>query len=171
MYNHDVIIMASESDWSSGEERSNGPAPSKRARISEDGSSCIIHITDEDPNANLVLLRDIESWKTLLLAAKTRGFKAILDIEKTRKEGSVPEVYYHRKCRSLFTMKKSLKAMKQKKKKKVTIPLPDKRRTSVVSTPASRVYDSICIVCEKACKYQKKKDKRAFNKMRRVTFK
>ena len=57
-------------------------------------------------------------------------------------------------------MKKSLKAIKQKKKKKVTIPLPHERRTSVVSTFASRVYHSICIFCEKACKYQKKKDTR-----------
>ena len=95
-----------------------------------------------------------------MLAAKTRGFKAILDIEKTRKEGGVKEVYYHRKCRSSFTMKKSLKAIKQKKKKKVTIPLPHKRRTSVVSTPASRMYDPICIFCGKNCKYQKKKDTR-----------
>ena len=67
---------------------------------------CIIHCSDDD--SNLVAPQNIDSWNTLLRAAEIRGCSPIIDLAKELPEGSVPSVLYHRKCHSIFTMKKYL---------------------------------------------------------------
>ena len=68
--------------------------------------NCIIHCTND--STNLVSPKDDDSWKTLLRAGEIRTHDEILEISKSLSEGEVPRIYYHRKCRSIFTMKKLL---------------------------------------------------------------
>ena len=49
----------------------------------------------------------VESWKTLRRAAEIRRHEEILAIAVNSPD-EIPEVYYHRKCRSIFTLKKDL---------------------------------------------------------------
>ena len=53
-----------------------------------------------------------ESWVTLLEAAKVRKHDGILKIARNVKEGEVPVLFYHRKCRSVFTLKRDLESLK-----------------------------------------------------------
>ena len=64
---------------------------------------CIIHCTDD--SSDLVNPKDVESWKTLLQAAQIRNYQEIVELSKSLSKGEVPLIYYHRKCRSIFTMK------------------------------------------------------------------
>ena len=68
--------------------------------------NCIIHCNND--STNLVSPKDDDSWKTLLRAGEIRKHEEILEISKSLGEGEVPRIYYHRKCRSIFTMKKLL---------------------------------------------------------------
>lgn len=36
-----------------------------------------------------------------------------MDVAKGLKEGDIPDIQYHRECRSIFTLKKSLDAIKE----------------------------------------------------------
>ncbi|KAK5890358.1 hypothetical protein CesoFtcFv8_013883 [Champsocephalus esox] len=86
----------------------SGTAP-KRPRL-----ECLIHCTSQDEDSTLVSPKDIGSWKTLLRAAYIRQHAPILDIAKNLPDDVTP-VTYHRKCRSIFTMKKDLDAIITKK--------------------------------------------------------
>ena len=66
-----------------------------------------------DETGDLVSLKDLESWKTLLNAAVIRNYEGILSISKTLNEGEIPRISYHRKCRSIFTLKRDLKKLSQ----------------------------------------------------------
>ena len=78
----------------------------KRSRSS---CECIIHCNDDD--RELVRPKDEESWSTLVGAAAARKHKPLLDIAETLNGGEIPGIYYHRKCRSVFTMKTLLKTI------------------------------------------------------------
>jgi len=54
------------------------------------------------------------SWLTLLKAAEIRKHAPVLELVKDLPEGVIPEVYYHKKCRSIFTIKKTLGSVRQK---------------------------------------------------------
>ena len=77
---------------------------------------CIIHqqTSKDDEDEHLVNPKDYDSWQTLLEAAKVRNHTPILDIAKDLRENDVPTIHYHRKCRSLFTMKRELDTLKRK---------------------------------------------------------
>ena len=79
----------------------------KRQRVDE----CIIHCSDE--TGDLVSLKDLESCKTLLNAALVRNHEGILSTAKTLKEGEIPRISYHRRCRSIFTLKRDIKKLSQ----------------------------------------------------------
>ena len=81
---------------------------------------CIIHqtVSTEDDD-HLVSLQKYNSWLTLLEAAKVRNHSAILDVAKQVKEGEIPKIFYHRKCRSIFTMKRDLETIKRQRKTKL----------------------------------------------------
>ena len=64
-----------------------------------------------DPGSNLVSPRDLDSWNTLLRAARLRQHTSLLDLAATLSEGEVPIVFYHRKCRQIFTMKRDLEEL------------------------------------------------------------
>ena len=73
--------------------------------------TCIIHTSDEDPHTGLTSPRDLNSWKTLLRAARLRQHQPLLKIAQNLLDGDVPAIYYHLKCRKLFTMKRDLEKL------------------------------------------------------------
>jgi len=76
--------------------------------MEKDKCQCIIHYAachdkdDEHP----VSPKDISSWSALLEAAKVRNHQPVLDVAKTVDENHILNIVYHRKCRSLFIMKR-----------------------------------------------------------------
>ena len=117
------------------------------------GTFCIIHKEglkiDDD---HLISPQSFDSWATLLEAAEVREHEAILEIARNTREGEVPEIFYHRKCRSAFTIKRDLESLKRKRALEEEIhedeaSLETLRKRSVTSS--SRVYQQQCIFCER----------------------
>ena len=100
----------------------------------------------------MAALKDLESWKTLLNAATIRNHEPILEIAKTLEEGELPRVFYHRQCRSIFTLKRNLDKLAQlDAKDSANCNSTDSRRSSVRQPTAnpSRIYQRVCIFCDK----------------------
>lgn len=75
--------------------------PKKRAKTEP---YCLIHCTDD--NGKLVSPNSLESWNTLREAGEIRKHEGILSV-KVDSDNEVPDgVFYHRKCRSMFTVKR-----------------------------------------------------------------
>ena len=76
--------------------------------------TCIIHKKslkiDDD---HLISPQSFDSWATLLEAAKIQQHDSLLQIARNTREGEVPEIFYHRKCRSVFTNKRDLESLKE----------------------------------------------------------
>ena len=125
------------------------PSARKRAPI-----DCIIHCCDDDSDA-LVSPQDLDSWNTLLRAAEIRQHDPVLEAAKGLEEGGIPHIHYHRKCRSLFTMKKSLDSILAKGVEIESASVDPRRRASRDAPSTSRVYDKVCLFCEKSSKYMK----------------
>lgn len=127
-----------------------------------DQPSCIIHTSDEPPENNLITPKDDRSWQTLLNAAHVRKHAPLLEIAARLKKGQVPLVYYHKSCRSVFTMKRDLDTIEKKKTVKsnqmenidaaVNLEL---RVLPNRSPTTSRIYNKLCIFCDRI-KYKKK---------------
>ena len=81
---------------------------------SKSSGNCIIHCTDASDD--LVSLQSIDSWEVLLKAATIRQHEAVLKVASSLPKDVMPDIKYHRKCRSIFTMKKLLKNIKEKGK-------------------------------------------------------
>lgn len=122
--------------------------PKKRAR-----TNCIIHCSADDSDA-LVYPQDLNSWKSLLRAAEIRQHTPVLDLAVDLEEGKIPDVQYHRKCRSIFTMKRDLDSILSKGTS-VDPSTLSSRRSSRGTPSTSRVYDQICIFCNKSSRYLK----------------
>ena len=58
----------------------------------------------------------VSSWLTLLQAARVHQHRPLLDLSETLEQNEVNDIHYHRCCRSIFTLKKSLKALRKKSK-------------------------------------------------------
>ena len=85
--------------------------PKKRAKTEP---YCLIHCTDD--NGKLVSPNSLESWKTLREAGEIRKHEGILSV-KVDSDNEVPDgVFYHRKCRSMFTLKRELNSIVAKAK-------------------------------------------------------
>lgn len=121
--------------------------------MDKDKRHCIIHYAACDKeDERLVSPKDINSWLALLEAAKVRKHQPVLDVAKTVDENHIPNVEYHRKCRSLFTMKRDLETLKRKREETVdddsSETTPTKRQCRRPSTEG-RVYEPVCIFCNK----------------------
>ena len=66
----------------------------------------LIHYTEE--TGDLTALNDAQSWKTLLRSAQIQQYRPIFNLVHKSKDDNIPLIYYHRKCRGMFTMKKDL---------------------------------------------------------------
>lgn len=113
---------------------------------------CIIHIEtyDNDPTT-LVTPKDYDSWLVLLDAARVRNHKPILQIAESLHEQEMPNICYHRQCRSRFTLKRDLNNFKRKSAENSEDDPGSsgaaKRHKRTPST--SRVYQPECIFCGK----------------------
>lgn len=77
--------------------------------------------------------------------AAVRKHEGVLATSRTLEEGEVPEIYYHRKCCSLFTMKKDLEELT---KIAQSHRMYNIRPTSTANS-SSRVYARNCVFCQK----------------------
>ena len=130
-----------------------------------DRNSCIIHCesTAEDIHQNLISPRDYDSWRTLLEAAQIRQFKCLLELACTVDENIIPQVFYHRKCRCLFTMKKELESLKLKTCNddlQVCANIATTKLKRQKLSGPSAILEKKCIFCDKASKYLKKSNTR-----------
>ena len=118
------------------------------------GELCIICSQGPtETDGHLITPQTHESWQTLLKAAEIRDYAPITDAAKQVEENEIPKVHYHRKCQSVFTMKRDLHTL-MKRKAETT---PDNDSASGCSSKRysrrpseSRVYDPVCIFCGKA---------------------
>ena len=91
----------------------------------------------------------VELWKTLRRAAEIRRHEEILGIAVNSPD-EIPEDYYHRKCRSIFTMKKDLDRIHANEKTESRKDTESVEGASIRGTPStSRVYEKVCIFFEK----------------------
>ena len=118
-------------------------------------AKCIIHYESTKIHLSDQLIRPVNynSWKTLLAAANIRNHEPILHLAENLGDGVIPDVAYHRQCRSLFTMKRELDALQydepasepgcsdhdmggqQVKRQRIS--------------QYSRVYEKVCIFCKR----------------------
>ena len=107
-----------------------------------------------DPGSNLVSPRDLDSWSPLPRAARLRQHTPLLDIAAALSEGEVPIVFYHRKCRQIFTMKRDIEELECKSD---STTLQPKRHSATGKALSSRILDKSYIFCppEKLTKYVK----------------
>ena len=128
-----------------------GSLPPKRLRL-----ECIIHCSDDNTD-KLVSLQNIDSWRTLLRAAEIQKHIPVLELAQDLPDGQIPTIWYHRKCRSLFTMKKRLDGILAKEQSGDSEPTQDKGsvRSPRQGPSIARTYDAECIFCQKTNKYTK----------------
>ena len=119
----------------------------------KDQARCIIHFSACDDSDALISPKDIKSWSTLYEAAKIRNHKPILEIAEHLNENEIPKnVMYHRKCRILFTIKRDLQTIKRRREEASEEEgngSTAKKRPSRRSTTDTRLYDPVCIFCNK----------------------
>ena len=107
----------------------------------------------KEDDEHLVSPQSYDSWLTLLEAAKVRNHAPNLDIAKQLEDEEIPKIFYHRKCQSLFTMKRDVETLKRKAAESLTDEAGSRgsasKRPSRRSSSEGRVYDPICIFCNK----------------------
>eukprot|EP00745_Piridium_sociabile_P027749 TRINITY_DN44663_c0_g1_i3.p1 TRINITY_DN44663_c0_g1~~TRINITY_DN44663_c0_g1_i3.p1 ORF type:complete len:1606 (-),score=395.32 TRINITY_DN44663_c0_g1_i3:590-5317(-) len=130
-------------------EGSSGTRPLKRPRF-----GCIIHCSNDETD-KLTSPESVDSWKTVLNAAEIRKHGPILEIAKGLHEDEIPQIQYHRKCRSIFTMKKLLQKLQASKEKDVEATDNEEatKRPSRQGPSSCRTYAPVCIFCQKENKY------------------
>ena len=128
------------------ENRTEG-RPLKRLR-----TACIIHCTDQD-NHQLISPQGVDSWKTLLKAAQIRKHEPLLELAKDITEEHIPDIKYHRKCCSIFTMKRELEKLVQREMSDTSDKDNPIRRSDRQGPSSSQTYSRVCIFCQKESKY------------------
>ena len=118
----------------------------------------MIHFSDDD--GALVSPNSVESWETLKKAAEIRQHEGILNVKVTSPDEIPDGVFYHRKCRSIFTMKRDLEkiiaAERERNKHEEPREGMGERRASIRGNPsASRIYEKECIFCGKKDKHKR----------------
>ena len=111
---------------------------------------CIIYSSNSVENLNK--LDSLPSWKTLINAACIRNFEPILRILEEVESDTVPDIWYHRKCWSIFTMKKTLQHIKNKKESgssECTRSQSEPVRRSVRSPCSELLWPKKCLICSK----------------------
>ena len=124
--------------------------PKKRIRPSSTTCTCVICEKDS-PLDNLVQLKDRDSWETLYQAALLRNFDSITKLYVDDK--TVPNILYHRECRSSFTHKKNLAKFRKLTEESDEQQLEARQSQRQRSSTSSRVYERICIFCQRVSKY------------------
>ena len=97
-------------------------------------------------------LDSLFSWKTLVNAARIRNFEPILRILEEVEPDTVPDIWYHRKCPFIFTMKKTLERIKNEKESgssECTSSQSEPVRRSVRSPSSELLLPKKCLICSK----------------------
>ena len=106
---------------------------------------CIIHTTNSthsSDDGNLIKPKDLDSWRTLLTAATVRQHQPLLDIAANLGE---TDVYYHRTCRQIVTMKRELDKLSIDEPPEVQVKRQSFRKISCPNN--ARTLDKNCILC------------------------
>ena len=120
-------------------------------------NDCLIHCTKD--SGDLSSVQDLQSWQTLVRAAEIRQYAPILDLAKTVVGEELPTITYHRKCRSIFTMKRDLDNICNRERIQCNEPELSERRSSIREPPTkSTTHKRVCIFYDKVSKYAKGKD-------------
>ncbi|KAG0724550.1 hypothetical protein GWK47_040369 [Chionoecetes opilio] len=93
--------------------------------------------------------------KHIAQGCRDQAHDPVLEAAKGLEEGGIPHIHYHRKCRSLFTMKKSLDSNPCQGVKIESASVDPGRGASRDAPSTSRVYAKVCLFCEKSSKYMK----------------
>ena len=132
----------------------------ERHTAEQHDQTCIIHYDIVDSTKRLSSPQSVGAWKTLLMAAKVRNHTAILDMASNITDDTVSSnVWFHSKCRSLFTMKRDLLKFESGKTEssaeKSASTNSQNNRTPRQKSSGERVFDDTCIFCEPKRKYTK----------------
>ena len=106
---------------------------------------CIICTKKAEIDDRLVTLQTYESWQTLHEAAKIRSYTPIMELDKQLGDKEIPRIHYHRKCRSVFTMKGDLETVMKKANESLSGDTGCSSKRSCRKSSESRVYDAVCI--------------------------
>ena len=133
-------------------------SPTKKAR-KEPMETCIIHMSSaqNDPQIR-TMVKNSQSWDPLLDAAKIRNFIPILDLAAGCQPGEIPDVKYHKNCRSMFVMKKNLERIQNQQSVSGETQSDEElvRKSARKSDKnAGRLFDDNCIFCDKKVRYIK----------------
>ena len=81
----------------------------------------------------------------------------LIDLAKNVKEGKIPHVSYHRKCRSLFTRKRDLESIPQTTAAASQTPEfnSEEQRARREERSTTRTHRKICNFCQKTTAYKK----------------
>ena len=110
---------------------------------------CIIHCSNSVENFSK--LNFLFSWKTLVNAA-CRNFEPILRILEEVEPNTFPDIRYHRKFQSNFTMKKTLQLIKNEKESsssECTSSQSEPVRRSVRNPSSELLFPKKCLICSK----------------------
>ena len=101
--------------------------PKKRLRAAEQKIKCII-CGENAQQVELTSPKDAGSWQTLLRAAEVKNFTPIISLSVS--ENEVPKyIFYHRQCRSTFTLKKSIDAILKQQEEPNKMCSDDRRKS------------------------------------------
>ena len=119
---------------------------------------CIIHHISSNLNLSESLTKptDQASWQTLLEVAKVRNHEPILHLAEQMPDNlAIPDIAYHRYCRSLFTLKRDIESLKRKSDNSDDL-LSDStsRQSKRQSNNSDIIYKKECIFCKKT-RYRK----------------
>ena len=94
-------------------------------------------------------------------AATIKYHGPLVDLAENVKKGEIPPVTYHRKCRSLFTMKRESEKISQtmaaaEETPESNVDHVEEKRPRRQEPRTSRTYPEICIFCETKTRYKSK---------------
>ena len=140
-------------------------SPFKKKRVdvcSQQSSKCVNHCSSD--NGVLISPYSIQSWQVLLEAAEIRHYEALLSVVSSLEEDDVLNIKYHRKYRSIFTMKSKLtKLIKFQKNVGCNVTQPEEKSENsndlkrpftrnslqISDTWVGKTLPSVCIFCQK----------------------
>ena len=63
---------------------------------------CFLHYPSVDVNEKLLSLSSVDSWNTILNAAKIRNNEKVIRLQESVNEGYYPGIKFHKTCRSVY---------------------------------------------------------------------
>ena len=73
---------------------------------------------NHDYAAEVVHIKSLSTWNSILEAARLRNYERILIISKNVIEGTFPTIQYHKACKTRFTLKRDVGTLKQEQGKR-----------------------------------------------------